>query len=104
MNEYILDKIERLEYDLIRLKHSYVSGDYTESVQAVDAIAENLGYEEFEKKVLDFSPDILLSEISTPSLAHDLDILFRIKNKNQLFFVFQGACAFVLHHRHSILQ
>jgi anaerobic magnesium-protoporphyrin IX monomethyl ester cyclase len=48
-------------------------------VQAIDAVAEDLDYDEFKKRVKRFSPDLLVSEVSTPSMMNDLSVLHDLK-------------------------
>jgi len=59
-------------------------------VKAIDAIAEKLNNDEFKKKIFDFSPDILLSETSTPSLLHDIKLLTEIKDEKKTILVLTG--------------
>ena len=62
-------------------------------VKAIDAIAENISYDEFIKKVIKFKPDIVLSEVSTPSLDHDLKLLKKLKSKNNFSLAIAGPDA-----------
>ncbi|MBN2368339.1 radical SAM protein [Candidatus Woesearchaeota archaeon] len=64
------------------------SGGY--EARAIDAIAEDISYDEFRKRVADFSPDILFSETSTPSLNHDLRLLTEIKKEKSMVLVLAG--------------
>lgn len=48
------------------------------TVDLIDAIASELTEDDFLKKVISFSPDVLVSEISTPSRENDLRILEKI--------------------------
>jgi anaerobic magnesium-protoporphyrin IX monomethyl ester cyclase len=41
----------------------------------LDAIAENIRFKECSARLLDFAPDILFAEVSTPSLAEDFRML-----------------------------
>ena len=49
-------------------------------VLAIDCIAEKLKEEGFIKKLKDFSPDLLLMEVSTPSIYSDLALAEEIKS------------------------
>jgi len=60
------------------------------NAKAIDAISENLSYNEFEKKVKKFSPDLLFSEVSTPSLIHDLKLLKKLKENNKCLLAISG--------------
>jgi anaerobic magnesium-protoporphyrin IX monomethyl ester cyclase len=51
------------------------------SVRIVDAIAENMEPDEFIDLVDELEPALLIAEVSTPSLSHDLDILRKIRKK-----------------------
>jgi len=48
-------------------------------VLALDAIAERLKNDAFIEKIKDYSPDLLLMEVSTPSIYDDLGLAKRIK-------------------------
>ncbi len=47
--------------------------------KVIDAIAEDFSYDEFYSKVKRYSPDLILLEISTPSLPNDLQIIKYLK-------------------------
>ena len=53
-------------------------------VDLIDAAASELTEETFLKKVMDFSPDVLVSEISAPSRENDLRILEKIPSSIRL--------------------
>lgn len=59
-------------------------------VKVIDAIAEYLTYDQFKKQVVKFNPDLLVSETSTPSLQHDLDLLKEIKEKTKCKLALAG--------------
>ncbi len=48
--------------------------------QCLDAIAEELDEQQTIEKIMSFSPNLLVAEISTPSLRNDLKILENISN------------------------
>ncbi len=54
------------------------------TVDLIDAVASELTEDDFLKKILSFSPDILVSEISTPSRENDLRILSKIPSTIRL--------------------
>jgi radical SAM superfamily enzyme YgiQ (UPF0313 family) len=56
----------------------------------IDAIASNYDDEEFVNKVLRFSPQLLVLEISTPSLKNDFQVIRLIKNNKPEILV--GVC------------
>jgi len=49
------------------------------SSKIIDAIAEDLSYEQFYKKVETYFPNLILLEISTPSLKNDLEVINKLK-------------------------
>ena len=50
-----------------------------EDVLLIDGIAEGIRVEEFIGKIKGYSPDIILLEVSTPSIAYDLQIAGKIR-------------------------
>lgn len=62
-------------------------------VKAIDAIAQNMSYDNFNNEVKSFKPDIVLSETSTPSLKHDLEILNKLKQKVNFKIALSGPDA-----------
>ncbi len=59
-------------------------------VKLIDAIAEDMSIERFIKKVVEFKPDFILVETSTPSLIHDLKILKKLKEKTNALIAISG--------------
>ena len=49
-------------------------------ILVIDALADKMKDEEFIEKVKSYSPDLLLMEVSTPSICHDLNLAGKIKS------------------------
>ena len=56
-----------------------VAQDAGHQVLLLDAVAENLPFKEAAAKIIDFAPDMLFSEVSTPSLGDDLRMLRELR-------------------------
>jgi len=50
-------------------------------VKVIDAIAEDISDDIFRKRIIDYSPDLLLSETSTPSIEQDINLLKELKKE-----------------------
>ena len=48
-------------------------------VRVIDALAEELSADVFQQRIVDFNPELVMLEVSTPSLLHDLNTAIRIK-------------------------
>ena len=59
-------------------------------VKLIDAIAEDISYKEFKKRILKYGPNLLLSEVSTPSLEHDLKLLKELKKRTKFKLALAG--------------
>lgn len=65
-----------------------------EDVLLVDGVAEGISIDDFVKRIKDYMPDIVLLEVSTPSIEYDLKIAERIKSTcNNLKIAFCGLHA-----------
>jgi len=59
-------------------------------VMLVDSVAEGDSYDDFFNKMKRFKPDLILIEISTPSIFTDLEIAKKLKNEIEAKIVFSG--------------
>lgn len=60
-------------------------------VLLIDAIAEGISDEDFFRRVIEFEPDLVIQEVSTPSMAVDLEYASKIKSHTNSDIAFCGA-------------
>ena len=60
------------------------------NVKVIDAIAGEIKYTDFVKKVVKYKPDLIVSETSTPSLLHDMELLKKLKEKTKCKLALAG--------------
>ncbi len=73
---------------------SYATGALEQSgfdVKLLDAPAEGLSYEEVVKCAKEFSPDLIVVDTSTPSIANDIKIADGLKNTVGSFVILVGT-------------
>lgn len=56
-----------------------VAQDAGHQVMLLDAVAENISFKEAAAKIVDFAPDLIFSEVSTPSLQDDFRMLKELR-------------------------
>ena len=81
--DYYCAKVSKANYYYHPIDLVYLSGRLAElgSVKLIDAIAKKYSKSKCFSKILEFSPDIIISLCSAPSYAEDIDLLSSVKDK-----------------------